>query len=420
MAQGTVRGNPIVTSRDLLTGRGTGYSPAPMTHLDPARHYALTVAAVLFWASGCHRDLVSDYRFGCATDEDCILGYACDLVKRECVRKGSASPGNAKDVVTPPKDLVLIDIADVANVTDVPPVTTDLGGCKPQCAGRKCGPNGCGGVCGVCAPALPCDAAGQCKSAPPGMVLIPAGSFMMGSPQLPVPEGFDSEWPQHKVLMSAFYLDAAEVTWAEWKTHQEALGHPVTIPSDCQDTAYGTATNSCANHPVIGLTWEEARGACQWSGRRLPSEAEWEYAARSAKAYRFPWGDDCPSEFNDAAALTTCSGDAWTEITAKANCTEVDCHDGFGRTAPVRSFPLGKSAQGVYDLIGNAIEWVADPWHSNYEGAPTTGIVWNGSSADYVFRGGAANNVGWVSRAANRYRTVANYADWLGVRCAWP
>jgi len=177
--------------------------------------------------------------------------------------------------------------------------------------------------------------------APNVMVLIPAGEFIMGSnSRLP------DEGPQHKVTLPVFYIDKFEVTNLQYKKfNDDKHGRS---PRHWRNRTFPAGK---ADHPVVYVTWDNANAYCDWAGKRLPTDAEWEKAARGTGDRMFPWGD----EFSTAAANTPVR---WQEIGK------------FGDTTPVGAFEAGKSPYGVYDMTGNVWEWTAS-WYKAYPGNKT-------------------------------------------------
>ena len=166
-----------------------------------------------------------------------------------------------------------------------------------------------------------------------GMALIPAGPFTMGS---------DGWWPksqpQHKVDVGAFYMDKYEVTNRRYRAFVDA-----TNGAPPENWTGGNIPAGKENHPVVFVSWYDADAFCKWEGKRLPTEVEWEKAARGVDGRTFPWGDKFAKE--------------------KGNTPQY----GRGDTMQVGSFDGGKSPYGVYDMAGNAWEWVED-WFKPYPG----------------------------------------------------
>ncbi|HEC19756.1 MAG TPA: formylglycine-generating enzyme family protein [Gammaproteobacteria bacterium] len=177
--------------------------------------------------------------------------------------------------------------------------------------------------------------------APNEMVLIPAGEFIMGSDSRLPDEG-----PQHRVTLPAFYIDKYEVTNLQYKKFNDA-----THGRSPRHWRNRTFPPGKADHPVVYVTWDNANDYCHWAGKRLPTDAEWEKAARGTDGRMFPWGD----EFDTAKANTPVR---WQEIGQ------------FGDTTPVGAFGEGKSPYGVYDMSGNVWEWTAS-WYKAYPGNKT-------------------------------------------------
>jgi formylglycine-generating enzyme required for sulfatase activity len=247
----------------------------------------------------------------------------------------------------------------------------------------------------VVRPTLPLSA-----GATSGMVLIPAGTFIMGSES-----EFKNERPRREVYLDAFLIDTNEVTNAEYKRFVDATSHR--IP---QMNAYwaepinwrnGTYPEGRADHPVVLVSWADAEAYAKWAGKRLPTEAEWEKAARGIDARKWPWGN------------------SWDRN--KCNAAER-----FSRsTQPVSSFPEDKSPYGVLNMAGNVTEWTSDWYSGNYydtapDENPSGPSEIEAESKTRVARGGA-----WESSIASYARTGYRYATppdtrsaSLGFRCA--
>lgn len=248
---------------------------------------------------------------------------------------------------------------------------------------------------------------------PEGMVLIPAGTFQMGSPI-----GDVDEAPVHMVELDAFYIDQHEVTNAEYQAFVTATGH--LAPRGIGYTAvyeflkqdYRPWRDSGFNHPnqpVTTVTWFDATTYCEWAGKRLPTEAEWEKAARGGlEGTRYPWGDAEPDN------TTANFADSQTEFEWRS----ANVNDGYLFTAPVGTFP--PNGYGLFDMAGNVWEWCAD-WYSPayYAESPSRNPKGPDTGERRVLRGGT-----WY-RAAHTLRNAERVSDFpenslnvVGFRCA--
>ncbi|HUT55028.1 MAG TPA: formylglycine-generating enzyme family protein [bacterium] len=175
----------------------------------------------------------------------------------------------------------------------------------------------------------------------PGMALIPASCFNMGDA---FSEGQGDELPVHNVCLTSFYMDVHEVTNAQYAACVSGGG--CTAPGDSSSNTRASYYGNPAydDFPVIYVDWNQATAYCAWAGKRLPTEAEWEYAARGGlSGNRFPWGD----LVSGSDANYANSGDAWDND-----------------TSPVENFAA--NGYGLYDMAGNVYEWVNDWWSSTY------------------------------------------------------
>jgi formylglycine-generating enzyme required for sulfatase activity len=233
----------------------------------------------------------------------------------------------------------------------------------------------------------------------PGMVRVPAGTFLMGSPD---GTGSNGEHPQHSVYLDEFWIDQYEVTNRQYRQFCDAKGR--TYPSDPGFSDMSDYFTNYPDYPVVNVSWEDANAYAQWAGKRLPTEAEWEKAARGTDGRKYPWGNDEP----DAGGFY------------RANWGEGGKRDGFKYTSPVGSYERGKSLYGCYDMAGNVWEWCADWYDENYCGRSPENNPQGPSSGSYrVFRGGGwGYNADWL-RCAIRYWCEPGDRDLnLGFRCA--
>jgi formylglycine-generating enzyme required for sulfatase activity/tRNA A-37 threonylcarbamoyl transferase component Bud32 len=221
-------------------------------------------------------------------------------------------------------------------------------------------------------------------SAPSGMVHVPAGEFTMGSD-----EGESDEQPIHTVYLDDFYIDETEVTNAQYRACVEAGACSVPLDTTYYDKA------DYAQHPVIYVSWNDADAYCRWAGRRLPTEAEWEKAARGTDGRTYPWGEGI-------------------------DCDHVQYGECGGRTVPVGSKPQGVSPYGALDMAGNVWEWVADWYDSGYYSQSPGRNPPGPDSGEYrVLRGGAWPNSQWNARCAVRDKDLPELRDSdVGFRCA--
>ncbi len=173
---------------------------------------------------------------------------------------------------------------------------------------------------------------------PNPMVLVPAGEFIMGTD-----DRLPDEGPQHVVYLDSFYIDRYEVTNAQYKQFIDATGRR--SPPHFRNRTYPPGK---ADHPVTYVSWYDADAYCRWAGKRLPTDAEWEKAARGVDGRIFPWGN----EFDVNKANTP---QRWARLQQE------------GDTLPVGSLPEGASPYGVYDMSGNVWEWTAS-WYQPYPG----------------------------------------------------
>jgi len=228
------------------------------------------------------------------------------------------------------------------------------------------------------------------------MVRVPAGEFTMGSET-----GEEDEKPVHIVYLDEYYIDKYEVTNAQYRVCVEA---EVCVPPWNQER-YGDVTK--ANHPVGSVYWEQAVIYCEWAGKRLPTEAEWEKAARGTDGRVYPWGN----EF-DGTRLNLCDNEC------KHDWGDKSVDDGYAETAPVGFYESGKSPYGAYDMAGNVWEWVSSKYQAYPYQADDGREELIGTEAR-VYRGGAWYNGAPYLRVSNRSNYELDVRDInVGFRCA--
>lgn len=269
-------------------------------------------------------------------------------------------------------------------------------------------------------------------SCPEGMAFIPSGKFFMGSD-----EETDPRWqPAHKVELSAYCLDIHEVTAAKYKAcsdvgeckraqtvskwpkpaERSERGHERIQRIHSELCTFGK--EELADHPINCVPWADAQAYCEVQGKRLPTEAEWEFAARGSDGRKFPWGDEPPDEKHMNACGTECN--AWqTKMGLAKENPMYDADDGFHATAPVGSFPLGVTMFGIHDMVGNVFEWTAD-WMGAYTKDELRNPTGPARGDARVIRGGAFNGgfTRWVNPAFRHAMDPEAHTHGIGFRCA--
>jgi formylglycine-generating enzyme required for sulfatase activity len=245
------------------------------------------------------------------------------------------------------------------------------------------------------------------------MVDISGGSFAMGSDAV---DANQNEKPVHEVTVASFRLDRTEVTVKAYGACLRA--GKCSEPEGYRDKRgdYHIFCNwhhpeDRLNHPINCVDFQQAAAFCAWAGKRLPTEEEWEYAARGGGEDRkFPWGNQAP----DQTRLNACGNVCVKNLIAKrfpGGTPLYETTDGWPETSPVRTFPAGASKHGVMDLAGNVWEWTSSMF-ANYDGS--------GAEPKRVLRGGSwGGGDARTERTTNRFRLdPTSRAQFLGFRCA--
>jgi formylglycine-generating enzyme required for sulfatase activity len=251
------------------------------------------------------------------------------------------------------------------------------------------------------------------------MVYVPGGTFQMGSTDAEVREAlarcresyrycsldfYGQEAPQHSVKLDGYWIDRTEVTHEQYLRCVEAGA--CEAPSACEDGERATEDASSEDHPIVCVDWQDAQTYCEWAGARLPTEAEWEYAARGPDGNLYPWGNEAGGARQNYCDAT-CT-DTWAD-------ESVD--DGYAKTSPVHAYPEGASWCGALDLAGNVYEWVAD-WLGPYPSGSLTNPTGPSSGYERVLRGSSWKSFWDRARGATRDSVSPDARfDVIGFRC---
>ena len=260
---------------------------------------------------------------------------------------------------------------------------------------------------------------------PDGMAKIAAGQFFQGSD---AKDAGDNEKPAHNVALDAYCIDLREATAGEYEACSNVgkckrAGTEVDWPkiTPAEKKIYSPlctfGQKDKADHPINCVSWEMARTYCKAQDKRLPTEAEWEYATRGPDGRVYPWGDEAPTSKHLNACGTECV--AWGKKNGVSSEALYEEDDGFPATAPVGKYEAGRSRFGPYDVVGNVWEWVSD-WYADYTPDEKKNPAGPEGGERKVIRGGAFNGsyTAWL-RPSYRYAQDPNALSYgIGIRCA--
>jgi formylglycine-generating enzyme required for sulfatase activity len=237
-------------------------------------------------------------------------------------------------------------------------------------------------------------------------VYVPAGSFLMGTSD-EATEWQPNEFPQHEVYLDAFWIDQTEVTNAMFAMFLNSLGNQSEGNLPWLDVGFAEVhvheqggvwipDSGYEQHPVLGVSWHGANAYCEWAGRRLPTEAEWEKAARGSDGAIYPWGNAAPT------------------------CDLVNYKECYGGPTEAGSHPDGASPYGAFNMTGNVSEWVADWWDRDYySNSPSSDPQGPPEGEHRILRGGFWDYYPGFTRAAVRMVSLTWKAEsFSGIRCA--
>lgn len=264
--------------------------------------------------------------------------------------------------------------------------------------------------------------------APPcgeGMAQIPAGQFFMGSEDKDAP---DNQKPSHPVQLDSFCVDLLEVTAGAYKACADAgkcrrapAGVDWPKITESERALYSPVCTfgdpARAEHPINCVTWQHASDFCAAHGKRLPTEAEWEYATRGPDGRIYPWGDEEPTAEHLNACGKECA--AWGKRHGVPLDPLFEADDGFATTAPVGKYPKGRSRFGPYDVVGNVWEWTSS-WYGEYSAEPSKNPPGPSQGERRVIRGGAFNGsyASWLHPSFRYGQAPEARSHGIGFRCA--
>lgn len=234
------------------------------------------------------------------------------------------------------------------------------------------------------------------------LVCVPAGDFIMGTDT-----GYSDERPAHPVTLDAYWMDRSEVSNGQYALCVAA--GVCTKPAQGGSSEYAVyyANPALADYPVIYINWYQSQVYCAWAGRSLPTEAQWEKAARGTLGWEYPWGNEFDGRRVNYADSST-----------DYEHTDHSINDGYAGTAPVGAFAQGASPYGALNMAGNVWEWVFD-WYAPFTGERQVNPIGPASGEKHILHGGSWINEGADLRAAYRLDfDPSESAFTTGFRCA--
>lgn len=279
------------------------------------------------------------------------------------------------------------------------------------------------------------------------MVYVSAGSFEMGSSDKDLDDAMEEcrkfsnnekdcqrhmykEQPSHKVTLDAYWIDKTEVTNAQFCKFLNDKGNQIEEGinwfepgAGSRGVIYGYIEKvnekfipkaGYENYPVIEVSWYGANAYCQWVGGRLPTEAEWEYAARGPNNFVYPWGNDFNGRFVNYRD---------SSFTFDNYGNDIFFNDGYAKWAPIGTYPNGASWCGTLDMAGNVHEWVSDWWSPDYYAiSPSKNPKGPDAGSLKIARGGSWYDPSWHVRSSYRKALSLSSArmHWIGFRCVVP
>jgi formylglycine-generating enzyme required for sulfatase activity len=246
----------------------------------------------------------------------------------------------------------------------------------------------------------------------PELIAVPEGTFWMGYQN----ERFHEDEPWHRARVHSFEIDSTEVTVAQYRhcvLEKKCTAAATELPGEAGagERFWSDFCNAERpgrdEHPINCVTWHQAHTFCEWTGKRLPTEEEWEYAARGSDGRKYPWGNEAAGPQYLNGCDTACIGLGRSRSTPWHSA--FDWTDGYADTAPVASFPRGRSPFGLYDMAGNVEEWTASSYAAGSQ---------SGASDRRVVRGGGWNGDRAFETGHRGASEPTMVSPTLGFRCA--